>query len=91
MIHTANHFYTSPEGDWICRNALSNIGFVTKDEYGLPVGDKQVSDQIKESMWVCPHIYGGLPTTVDEILVKIHGMVWDAEGIFEHAQMIYRC
>jgi len=42
-------------------------------------------------MWVCPHIYGGLPTTVDEILVKTHGMVWDAEGIFEHAQMIYRC
>ena len=86
LIHTANHFYTSTEGDWIClqlsRSALSNIGIVTKDEYGLPVGDIEVSDQIKESMWVCPHIYGGLPTTVDGILVKIYDMVRDAEGNF---------
>ena len=56
LIHTANHFYTSTEGDWICLLLLSNIGIVTKDEYGLPVGDIQDSDQIKENMWVCPHI-----------------------------------
>jgi len=71
MIHTANHFYTSPEGDWICRNALSNIGFVTKDEYGLPVGDKQVSDQIKESMWVLETKTSLLPTGIFNPLVSI--------------------
>ena len=55
---------------------------MTKDEYGLPVGDIEVSDKIKESMWVCPHIYGGLPTTVDGILVNIYDMVRDGEGNF---------
>ena len=86
LVDTANHFYTSTKGDWIClqlsRSALSNIGIVTVDEGGLPVGDTEVSDQIKENKWVCPHIYAGLPTTVDGVLTKVYDMMRDEEGNF---------
>ena len=56
---------------------------MTKDEYGLPVGDIEVSYQIKESMWVCPDIYGDFPTKVDKILVKEKEIVWDTDGNFQ--------
>jgi len=55
---------------------------VTKDEYGLPVGDIEVSYQIKESMWVCPDIYGDFPTKVDKILVKEKEIFRDTDKIF---------
>jgi len=66
LIHTANHFYKQSDAEWIClqlsRSALTNIGIITKDEGGLPVGDTLVSDEISGNKWVCPHIYGGIPT-----------------------------
>ena len=87
LIATANHFYTSTVGDWIClqlsRSALEKIGIKTKDEEALPVGDKNVSDEWTEKKWVCPHIYGGLPTMEClKVLTKVYDMVRSEDGKF---------
>lgn len=86
LVDTANHFYTSSKGEWIClqlsRQALTDIGIITKDEEGLPVGDTEASSQIKENKWVCPHIYGGIPTTIDGVLVNTYKMERNEDGAF---------
>lgn len=87
LVETANHFYTESKGNWIClelsRSALSNIGIITKDEEGLPVGEAKVSEKWEESKWICPHIYGGLPTIKSlGVLTKTFPMVRDDKGQF---------
>jgi len=87
LIETANHFYTQTEGDWIClelsRCALTNVGIITKDEGGLPVGEAKVSDNWIESEWICPHIYGGIPTISSlGVLRKTYPMLRTEEGQF---------
>ncbi len=86
LLDTANHFYTSSKGgdDWIClqlsRNALANVGIVTKDEGGLPVGDTKVDENVIQKEWKCPHIYGGIPTlSVLGVLVKTFDMARNKE------------
>ncbi len=87
LIDTANHFYTATKGDWIClqlsRSALEKVGIKTKDEEALPVGSTAVSDEWTEKKWVCPHVYGGLPT-IDSlnIVTKIYDMVRNDDGKF---------
>jgi hypothetical protein len=62
---------------------LTNVGIITKDEDGLPVGNSGVPDQIKKNRWICPHIYGGIPTIESlGILTKTHPMVRDDKGVF---------
>merc|ERR1711906_30186 len=87
LIDTANHFYQESKADWIClrlsRRALVDVGIVTVDEGGLPVGERAVSDQIREEKWVCPHIYGGLPTREDlGVLTGTSPMARSEEGRF---------
>lgn len=87
LVDTANMFYTSSAAEWIClqlsRSALTNVGIITKDEDGLPVGDAGVPDQIKDARWICPHIYGGIPTVESlGILTKTYPMVRDEKGNF---------
>lgn len=66
LVTTANHFYTSIPGDWIClrltRSALRRSGIFVRDEQALPVGDQAVGDDWGD--WVCPHIIGGIPPHV---------------------------
>lgn len=87
LIDTANHFYTATKGDWIClqlsRSALEKIGIKTKDEEALPVGSAAVSNEWTDSKWVCPHVYGGLPT-IDSlnIVTKVYDMVRSDDGKF---------
>uniref|UniRef100_A0A7S2RPF2 Cupin n=1 Tax=Eucampia antarctica TaxID=49252 RepID=A0A7S2RPF2_9STRA len=87
LIETANHFYTQTLGEWIClelsRSALENIGIITKDEQPLPVADAVVSENWVKNNWVCPHIYGGIPT-VDglNVLQKIHPIIRTDDGKF---------
>lgn len=82
LIHTANHYYKSSKKEWIClrlsRSALlKKCGIVTTDEKGFPVGDQAISEQMED--WICPHIYGGIPTTcVDGVLTKVYPMSRDA-------------
>ena len=87
LIDTANHFYKQSPSEWIClrlsRSALKEVGIITKDEGGLPVGDTAVSNQIIESKWVCPHIYGGIPTLESlGVLTKTFPMVRNDAGAF---------
>jgi mannose-6-phosphate isomerase-like protein (cupin superfamily) len=87
LMYTANHFYQSSKAEWIClrlsRSALTNVGIITKDEDGLPVGDAPAPDEIKDNHLICPHIYGGIPTLESlGILTKIHPMVRNEKGEF---------
>ena len=87
LIDTANHFYTETVGNWIClqlsRSALQNVGIVTKDEEGLPVGDQKVSEDWVRSKWICPHIYGGIPVDTSlNVLMKTFPMVRSQDGRF---------
>ena len=66
LLTTANHFYTSVEGEWVClrftRAALRRHGVVVRDEAAAPVGDTPAASDWAE--WVCPHILGGIPVGV---------------------------
>lgn len=66
LIVTANHFYQSVKGDWIClsftRSGLLKLGILVKDEEPKPVGDTPVSEEWQT--WVCPHVLGGIPMQV---------------------------
>jgi uncharacterized protein (DUF952 family)/mannose-6-phosphate isomerase-like protein (cupin superfamily) len=83
LITTANHFYTSVEGEWIClelsRKALLQIGIDTVFEEAKPVGDTGVSNTWD---WICPHIYGGISTTIDGIVYKTYPMKRQPDGTF---------
>jgi uncharacterized protein (DUF952 family)/mannose-6-phosphate isomerase-like protein (cupin superfamily) len=85
LVTTANHFYTATAGDWIClqlsRSALYNIGIDTIFEEAKPVGEASVGDAWGES-WICPHIYGGIPTTLDGIVTQVYDMERDEDGTF---------
>jgi len=87
LIETANNFYTETKGDWIClqlsRSAFEKIGIKTKDEEALPVGEKHVSPEWNAKKWVCPHIYGGIPTIKGvNVLTKIFNMTRNEDGSF---------
>jgi len=66
LITTANHFYQDVAGDWICvsftRSALRKCGIHVRDEEAMPVGDKPVGADW--GSWICPHIIGGIPTSI---------------------------
>lgn len=83
LITTANHFYTSTQGDWIClqlsKSALKQIGIMTVFEHAKPVGMTETS---QEWDWVCPHIYGGIPTTIEGIVTRSFAMKRTDDGTF---------
>ena len=83
LITTANHFYTGTKGDWIClqlsRSALHKLGIVTKFEEPKPVGETDVGEAWN---WICPHIFGGIPTGVPGVVTSVYEMQRDAEGKF---------
>jgi uncharacterized protein (DUF952 family) len=63
LISTANHYYTSSTGDWVCLElsikALKRVGIVTRFEGAAPVGDTATDKTASDIQW--PHIYGGIP------------------------------
>lgn len=82
LVETANHFYTSVKGDWICvelsYSALKDLGIVTIFEEAMPVGQTGVSSTFEK--WICPHIYGGIPAHIEGIVTKIFPMIRDDKG-----------
>jgi uncharacterized protein (DUF952 family)/mannose-6-phosphate isomerase-like protein (cupin superfamily) len=84
LIETANHFYTSSQGDWIClelsKEALRKVGIITRFEEAKPVGDTETGSQW--TSWVCPHIFGGIPTQISGIVTNTYPMKRDPEGNF---------
>ena len=84
LVETANQFYTSTVGDWIClelsRSALDNLGIRTIFEEAKPVGD--ISTANTWDTWICPHIFGGLPGQVDGIVTNTFKMKREEDGKF---------
>jgi len=83
LIETGNHFYTSVTGEWIClqldRSALHKLGIRTIFEEAKPVGEIKDNDHWN---WICPHIYGGIPTSVDGVVTKIFDIQRNDDGKF---------
>merc|ERR1712032_889731 len=83
LIQTANHFYTDVKGEWIClelsRSALQNVGLITIFEEAKPVGETGVSNTWD---WVCPHIYGGIPTQIKGIVLNTYKINRSDDGGF---------
>jgi uncharacterized protein (DUF952 family) len=88
LLVTANHFYTSSVGDWIClqlsATALKDkCGIITIFEEPKPVGEADVSNDWTQSQWICPHIFGGIPVTVEGIVTAVYPIIRDeADGRF---------
>lgn len=87
LMETANHFYTTTKGDWIClelsTEKLQEAGIMTLFEEPKPVGDQAVSESWKSNQWACPHIYGGIPTAKQlGIVTKTYEMKRDNQGNF---------
>ena len=84
LIETANHFYTSVPGEWICveldKQALENVGIVTIFENPRPVGETNVGSTWAE--WRCPHIFGGIPAFLPGIVRRIYPMKRSDDGAF---------
>ena len=87
LLATANHFYTSSVGEWICialsQDALHNVGIVTKYEAPMAVGTTETNNEWAEQELKCPHIYGGIPAHIPGIFLKSYPMLRDeATGQF---------
>ena len=52
---------------------------VTKIEEQKPVGQTEVRETWN---WVCPHIFGGIPTGVLGVVISVYEMQRDAECKF---------
>lgn len=84
LIETANHFYTATEGDWICvemsQAALKKVGIITRFEEARPVGETATG--VEWTDWVCPHVFGGIPTQIKGVVTKIYPMKRNVTGTF---------
>jgi len=83
LITTANHFYTAVEGEWIClemsRSQLLKLGVETIFEGAKPVGETSTDGTWD---WVCPHIFGGIPTHVEGVVTGTFKMTRKDDGTF---------
>jgi len=83
LIDTGNHFYTAIKGEWIClelsRSALNKIGIQTVFEEAKPVGNTEAGESWD---WICPHIFGGIPTSVEGVVTNIFEIKRDETGKF---------
>jgi uncharacterized protein (DUF952 family) len=83
LLETANHFYTSSEGEWICialsQNALRNVGIVTKYEAPMAVGSTETNNDWADQELKCPHIYGGIPVQIPGVFLTSYPMLRDEE------------
>jgi uncharacterized protein (DUF952 family) len=81
LLTTANHFYTSSQGEWICielsQKSLYNVGIVTKYEAPMAVGTTETNNEWNEQEFKCPHIYGGIPAQIPGIFLKSYPMLRD--------------
>ena len=93
LISTANHFYKSSEGEWICveldRNELLKLGIVTIFEAAKPVGETETNADWES--WVFPHIFGGIPTHVNGVVTRILPMKRGNDGEFLSIEGLGSC
>jgi uncharacterized protein (DUF952 family) len=95
LLVTANHFYQKSVGDWIClqlsRSALFQLGIDTVFEDAKPVGDTATHEEWSHDSsattpkWICPHIYGGIPTHIPGVVTQTFPMTRNPDdGSFLH-------
>ena len=98
VLVAANHFYKAsspPDETWICValcvQSLHDIGIVTVYEEPKPVGDTEAlsrhhhqsnNNEQQEIANEYPHIYGGIPAHLPNIVKHIYAMKRDHEGNF---------
>lgn len=94
LIETANHFYTSSEDNWICvklcnaKTLKKKCGIVTIFEEPKPVGSTDVKEEWKkenadkgsEAAAIFPHIYGGIPVSIQGIVTAVYPMERDSSN-----------
>mmetsp|Transcript_20427 Transcript_20427/g.43813 ORF Transcript_20427/g.43813 Transcript_20427/m.43813 type:complete len:308 (-) Transcript_20427:34-957(-) len=84
LIATANHFYASTEGEWLCleldRELLKDLGIVTLFECAKPVGDIDADGSWEDTVF--PHIFGGIPVHLEGVVTQVYEMKRNEEGIF---------
>lgn len=84
LITTANHFYTTTKGDWICleldRTVLEKLGIITLFECAKPVGDVGTDEDWKDDVF--PHVFGGIPVQVEGVVTNVYDMKRDDKGTF---------
>ena len=78
LLETANHFYTLSKDDWICLQInpqkLLQLGIPMVMEEAKAVGNIGTKTIQEWQDWQCPHIYGGIPTTVDGVVTNVYDM-----------------
>ena len=84
LLDTANHFCKTIPGDWIVLEIDPDIllkicGITTLVEAPAPVGNTEAE---ATSTILYPHIYGGIPTTVPNLVVKEYVMRREENGSF---------
>ena len=80
LITPANHFHTGTKGDQIRLQLIrSALHIISKFEEPKPVGKTEGRETWN---WVCPHIFGGIPTGVLGVITSVYEMQRDAEGKF---------
>lgn len=85
LMEVGNHFYKSDTNQWIClelsKSALKRkCGIVTVFEEAMPVGDTDTNESWESMLF--PHIYGGIPTSVDGVVTKIFPVERGDDGSF---------
>ena len=72
LITPSNHYHTGTKGDYIRLQLIcSALHIITKFEEPKPVGKTEVRETWN---WVCPHIFGGIPTRVPGVVTSVYEM-----------------
>lgn len=82
LLGSANHFYKSSQAEWICVEINPNIllenGIQTMVESPANVGAASA-----ERVTIrYPHIHGGIPKTILDLVTKVYPMIRSSDGSF---------
>ena len=85
LVDIGNHYYKEDKEEWVClelsKSALkSKCGILTKFEAAMPVGETDTNEKWEDLLF--PHIYGGIPSCVNDIVTKIFPIERGDDGSF---------
>lgn len=77
LVDTANHYYGSVPGDWLC---LSLDATEVRNR-GVPIVAQRAPESTPQEPIQCLKVFSGIPVTMP-VVVEIHRMRRDADGKF---------
>ena len=85
LLAASNLFYKQSTGKWVCLELDPNVllyqlGITTLVEASRAVGDQAAETTTTTIRY--PHIYGGIATTVPNLVTNVFPMKRDADGSF---------